>query len=65
MAKTAKMMLAMRSPVFCELMLAFLRSLYDLSATNWRYVGRVELADSASAEGCGLHQDPNDRQADK
>jgi hypothetical protein len=32
MAKMAKRILATRSPVFCELMRAFLRSLYDLSA---------------------------------
>ena len=61
----AKTMLATRNPVFCELMRPFLGSLRDLSATNWRYVGRLELADSASTEGRGLHQDANYREADK
>ena len=65
MAKMANRMLATRSPVFCELMHAFLGWLSDLSATNWRCVGRLELADSASAKRRGLHQDANDRKADK
>ena len=58
-------MLAMRNPVFGELMPAFLRSPCDLSAKNQRSAGRLELADSASAERRGLDQDTDDREADK
>jgi hypothetical protein len=62
MAKMAKMILATRNPVFCELMRAFLWSLRDLSAKNQRFAGGLELADSA--ERRGLHQDTNYREAD-
>jgi hypothetical protein len=58
-------MLAMRNPVLGELMPAFLRSPCDLSAKNQRSAGRLELANSASAERRGLHEDANDREADK
>ncbi len=53
MAKMAKIMLATRSPVFCELMRAFLRSLCDLSVKisepqeNWSYVTTLPLRNAA------------------
>jgi hypothetical protein len=58
-------MLATRNPILGELMPAFLRSLCDLSAKNRRSARRLELADSASAERRGLHQNADHREADK
>jgi hypothetical protein len=77
MAKIAKTMLATRSPVFCEFIGAFLRSRPTLSAKIRHVIKEVGAIDlnrlggsgepplPASAERRGLHQDANDRQADK